>query len=307
MQTQDPQAYDRAPRLIDVGEGEYLAMQVFGSGPTVVLQPSGVGVGINAWGEFPEKLAEHATVVVYDRLGAGLSHSGRDRYATPTEHAHHLARALRLLPVRLPAVHIGWSMGGLMAQQYAALYPQDVAALLLMDPTIFIHAQMAQPPKLPEGAKDLKAEFQAQMKAAIQTPEGRRRFLQSAVAMVGPRYPIAKAEALFMQTPGWRHAENYLAASLLEKHKESMAAEVARTITERGLPKIPIKLLLSTYHGKNTPPEWVEVMKRQWESYLQTAAERGIPVQQLEGISHQIPLEAPDECTAATLEYLALG
>ena len=50
-------AFERAPRLMDTGTGEKLAVQLKGQGPTVVLEGPGPGVGIGGWGKLDELLA----------------------------------------------------------------------------------------------------------------------------------------------------------------------------------------------------------------------------------------------------------
>lgn len=134
---------ESAPVMVDVG-AYALHAQVRGNGPTVVLECGGAGQGVGgAWGEHLESaLAEHATVVTYDRAGVGRS--GGTQAHTVSEMADDLHRLLRGLRVELPAVFVGWSFGGLVVQMYAARHSADVAGLVLVDPTV-----TGTPPGLP--------------------------------------------------------------------------------------------------------------------------------------------------------------
>ncbi|MEU6720505.1 alpha/beta hydrolase [Nonomuraea sp. NPDC046802] len=126
-----------APRvmLVDIDERK-LCAQVRGRGPTLVLDCGGAGQGVGgAWGsELEDDLAELATLVTYDRAGAGRSDGPQGR--TVADMTDDLHRLLRGLDVPLPAVFAGWSYGGLVIQLYALRYPDDVAGLVFVDPTV---------------------------------------------------------------------------------------------------------------------------------------------------------------------------
>src|SRR5215472_9508932 len=98
-------ALESAPRLVDIGNGRRLAVEVKGAGPTVVLDGGGAGYGVFGWwGEFDQALAKFATVVTYDRLGCGYSDGSLEGDVPLTEHAHNLAALLDRLPVEQPVV-----------------------------------------------------------------------------------------------------------------------------------------------------------------------------------------------------------
>ena len=75
-----------------------------------------------------------ATTIAYDRAGVGGSSDGplpRDARQVATE----LHAALRDSGVPPPYVLAGHSIGGLYVRVYAAMYPDEVAALVLVDAT----------------------------------------------------------------------------------------------------------------------------------------------------------------------------
>ena len=120
-------------RLVDVGDHR-LHLNCTGSGsPTVVLQAGG-GEMSSAFGWIAPVVAEETRVCVYDRAGHGWSE------AAPTaQDATQVAADLHLLLERArvpgPYVLAGHSFGGLYVLTSAALFPDEVAGLVLMDTT----------------------------------------------------------------------------------------------------------------------------------------------------------------------------
>jgi len=106
--------------------------------PTVVLVH---GLGDKAardWDGLIAVLARDYRVVAFDLPGFGRSSKGNELYS-PDNYAaflHHLvAEHIRARPFSL----VGHSMGGAIALRYAARYPQDVAALVLVDVPGILH------------------------------------------------------------------------------------------------------------------------------------------------------------------------
>jgi len=119
--------------LVDVGPYR-LHIQCTGSGsPTVILQPGGGGSAASL-GLITPAVAKDSRVCVYDRAGRGWS----DPAATPPDGAQ-VATDLHNLLARAhapgPYVLAGHSFGGLYVRTYAAMYPDQVAGLVLVDST----------------------------------------------------------------------------------------------------------------------------------------------------------------------------
>ncbi|HSK18110.1 MAG TPA: alpha/beta hydrolase [Longimicrobiales bacterium] len=106
-----------------------------GSGaPTVVLQAGATGFA-QTWAWVQAWLSESTRVCSYDRAGLGWSEE-------PPASAHDavsIARDMRTLLAdageRGPFILIGHSLGGSLIQAYAGLYPDDVVALGMVDPS----------------------------------------------------------------------------------------------------------------------------------------------------------------------------
>lgn len=126
-------AFTMPGELIDVG-GHRLHLSCTGSGsPTVVLEP-GAGEMSSALGWVAPAVASRTRVCVYDRAGRGWSDP-----ADTTQDATQIATDLRALLERGnvpgPFVLAGHSFGGLYVLTFAALYPDDVAGMVLVDST----------------------------------------------------------------------------------------------------------------------------------------------------------------------------
>ena len=131
-------------RMIDVG-GHQLHLYCVGQGaPTVVLEaPATTMSWVWAWVQ-PE-LAKTTRVCSYDRAGLGWSEAGDAPFA-PQEVAPELNALLLKAGERGPFVIAGTEFGAALATLYAARYPDDVAALVLVNPPGAFGGQDASKP-----------------------------------------------------------------------------------------------------------------------------------------------------------------
>ncbi len=140
---------DRASSTIqgkfDVG-GHDLFVECRGTGsPTVVylhgsVQTEGEGGRRNA-ADIPALLDGRYRVCAYDRANVGLSDSVRGPL-TGKDSARDLHALLAAARVRPPYVLLGASLGGAIADIYAARYPKDVAGMILLDSTLPDYLEM---------------------------------------------------------------------------------------------------------------------------------------------------------------------
>jgi proline iminopeptidase len=102
-----------------------------GTGPALVALSGGPGMDARIWDDFA-KIDEFVTVIALHPRGSGLSDSAADdAYLLPDYAAD--VEALRLhLGLDQPIV-MGWSHGGMVAQQFAYTYPDSLSRLILVD------------------------------------------------------------------------------------------------------------------------------------------------------------------------------
>ena len=116
---------------IDGRQVESLTLRHPGSSQVVVFESGSRGT-IAAWGTVPERIAQEASVFVYNRPGYGHSAAA----ATPRDGrtmVEELRSLLRQKDLKPPYVLVGHSLGGLYMQLFARTYPQEVKALVLID------------------------------------------------------------------------------------------------------------------------------------------------------------------------------
>jgi hypothetical protein len=123
-------------QLADVG-GYRLAYECAGTGsPTVILEAGYTASGIDTYGQtiLPE-LARQTTTCTYDRAGDGLSDARPESVQPLTggTQARELRALLTSAGIAPPYVVVGHSYGGMVAREFARLYPDDLAGLVLLD------------------------------------------------------------------------------------------------------------------------------------------------------------------------------
>jgi pimeloyl-ACP methyl ester carboxylesterase len=117
--------------MVKAGRHRIEANVVGDGSPVVVIEPS-FGGSAAEWRAIAETLAAQTTVVTYDRAPYGASSRATDR-RTPADIAGDLHVALQELGIRDPVVLVGFSVGGMYVRAYAALHPDQVAGMVLVE------------------------------------------------------------------------------------------------------------------------------------------------------------------------------
>jgi len=103
------------------------------AGPTVVLA-AGYAMPRTTWQAVADELSRDFRVMSFDRPGYGQQ-PDTDRPRDPCTIATELREELRAAGLRPPYLLVGHSLGGLYQHVFARLFPQDVAGVVLLDPT----------------------------------------------------------------------------------------------------------------------------------------------------------------------------
>lgn len=116
--------------------GVRLHYTIHGRGPALIVHSGGPGFDARGWDDFAG-IDEFATVIALHPRGSGLS----DAPATDAYQLADYAADLESLRVHLQLsnpIVLGWSHGGMVAQQFAFTYPESLSKLILYDTTAYI-------------------------------------------------------------------------------------------------------------------------------------------------------------------------
>ena len=111
-----------------------LEYRLSGAGPATIVLLNGAGVTLQGWQALYPRIERLGTVFAWNRFG--IDGSGEPR---PAQNGAVVIASLRELMayagLRPPYVLVGHSLGGLYANLFARLYPDEVAAVLFLEAT----------------------------------------------------------------------------------------------------------------------------------------------------------------------------
>ena len=125
-------SYPAPGRLVRVGDAE-LHVVVEGNGPAVLFD-SGIGGSSIEWKRVAADLSSEFTVIRYDRPGFAWSPGSTcDRRSVAA--ARRIIELLKALEINGPVILVGHSLGGIHVRAAAAMAPDLVGGLVLVDPS----------------------------------------------------------------------------------------------------------------------------------------------------------------------------
>jgi pimeloyl-ACP methyl ester carboxylesterase len=130
----DARRFPPPGRLFSIGPHR-LHIHSAGDGRPGVVLESGIAASSINWHPVQTGVAEFARVSAYDRAGYAWS----DRPRTPRDPetlVNELRALLRAAGEEPPYILVGHSFGGLIVRLYAAMYPDDLAGMVLVDPAL---------------------------------------------------------------------------------------------------------------------------------------------------------------------------
>jgi len=125
--------YCQEVRSFKVSDGETLYYTRHGSGPKVVFLYGGPGYAVSAMNFWADSLSDQFECILYDQRGTGLS--GKVKLDESTINLKRAVADLNDLRVNLKEEKLtlcGISWGAMLAQSYAAFYPENTGKIVLV-------------------------------------------------------------------------------------------------------------------------------------------------------------------------------
>jgi pimeloyl-ACP methyl ester carboxylesterase len=297
----DLRAHPAPGRFVDVGDARLHAV-VSGHGP-VVLVDSGLGGSSLEWAEVADELDEDATVVRYDRPGFGWSPGSRcDRRALAA--AQRLLALLDAVSPDRPAVLVGHSLGGVHVRLAAALAPQRVAGLVLVDPS---HEDMLPVVEGSSAAAVMRAALRV---LAGTAPWGAGRVAGRALARLAlaeVRQPLSVEQRASARLSGLLTCRTVRGIRALSAEQQALAAslhQLVATTADNPEPDLPLTVITAAAPSPNAK---VADARRQVDAMhaALVASHPGAQHVLAEDSGHLVPFDAPDVVSRCVRELVA--
>jgi pimeloyl-ACP methyl ester carboxylesterase len=281
----DAYFYPPPGEMIDIGNGVRLHINCVGTGSPVVLMEAGLSCSSPDWRLVQPGVSQGTRVCTYDRAGLGWSDKSEAPRTGPYI-AQELHRLLGRKGESPPFVLVGHSIGGLYVRQYAAMFPEEVKGIVLVDSS---HEEMYE--QLPRPALKLMEEtYKPYWKYAIYAKFGGIRFdkwwypeadvwlegirLQSNAIEVRPE----KYETTYAEYSAFEESASQLRAA-------NWRANIPLVVLTQGTDKFP-----------SLPAAQNESATKVWRSLQAELANRSPQGEHIivEGSGHFIHLEKPE-------------
>lgn len=120
---------------IQLADGRHLRVACSGSGSPTVILDAGLATGMSGWGRLLRPIGAFTHVCAYDRAGIGGS-SGVDGTKTTGDIVDDLRELVATAGIPTPYVLVGHSIAGLHLRLMGGEHPDELAALLFVDPSV---------------------------------------------------------------------------------------------------------------------------------------------------------------------------
>jgi len=109
-------------------------IKIRGEGKPIVIFENGMGSSLDTWKNIPLEVSALTKTVNYDRAGLGKSDLSPNPRTIPNM-VDELRRALKQQNLQPPYIYVAHSMGSYLARYFAITFPEEIKALVLVDPS----------------------------------------------------------------------------------------------------------------------------------------------------------------------------
>jgi pimeloyl-ACP methyl ester carboxylesterase len=297
--------YAQAQQLVKLPDGRRMNLYCEGRKGPVVILDAGLGGTTWSWSSLQDQLADRFRVCAYDRAAMGFSDPG----PLPRDAAHRtddLRAMLKASGLPGPYILVGHSMGAINVQLYAFQTPQDVAGLVLVDPSTAHQAQRLSDAVGQTAPGDGNGGRRACLEAA---EAGLKRGTPDWNTCVG-RGSDSWSPELRSAMEKMRTSPDFFRAEVSEFDSLAGADSDQLDAAHRSLGDMPLIVLTAenTYRT-GIPPGYADILSAQWMAMhdeIARLSSRGVN-RLVPGSGHLIPSEKPDAVVAAVREVAAMG
>lgn len=229
-------------QIFDIG-GLRLHLNCQGTGSPVIVFDSGAGGFSLEWLGIQEALSKQTRTCSYDRAGYGWSAMG-PLPRTSRRITGELRELLNTADISPPYILVGHSFGGFTAQYFARHYPEDVAALMLIDSS---HPEQSE--RFPRANKNSERSF----------PTNSRTYNVSR-PIVYEHYPSSQKRKAYRLMSYWTYAYT------LREEMANLPLSAEEVRLSSPLPTIPMVVLTrgkrvwpNNGHGDEMEKIWMEL------------------------------------------------
>lgn len=120
-------------RFVDINDSIF-HIKEYGKGDLTIIFENGMASSMETWKSIPDSISRMSNVFSYDRAGIGKSETTSTKRTIPNM-VNELRQILRKENLQPPYIYVAHSMGSYLARYYSIHYPNEISALLLIDPS----------------------------------------------------------------------------------------------------------------------------------------------------------------------------
>lgn len=219
-------------KTLMVGE-QKVEYELIGHGKPCIIFLNGFGAGIASWKKVIPDVADVGTLLLYNRAGIGKSSKATTKQKGDVAIAT-LRKVLKSLQLAPPYILVGWSMGGLFANLFARMYPEEIQAV------VFVESAFSNPDELevllPHARQLDKMLYGLQVSIFRLFPNSEMSSLEESAALVrgAGAFPDIPVVVLTGVKTSWQHTKSFQEARVaLAEELAELTSSARHVITDK--------------------------------------------------------------------------